>query len=431
MVSQAVQKCILTFFMFLNGFICAGGIIYGWPGLTQLLKDEGEFSKDCPDYDPKKTCGDQDDQMNTVFTIGANVATVSTIVYGFTLDRYGVRVNAISGALFICVGFILMAFSTTVGDHPFNAFIPGFSFIAFGGLGAYLPAFQFSVLYKRPTLILSIQSALFGAAGLTFTFLKFLASNEGISRKSSFLFYAGLAGSCALNMLLLYPKNSYKPGDQIHLPVLSWLGIQKAPISPLDGQLNSDADYSPLDEDDEAYRKSAKLDNLSADHVLDGGASRPITSGDDSTVVGMLPSSASMSKVEIEQLKEERKVRDLTATEKAMVLNSRGLREEILHPGTLLVAMHFSIGLLCCNMYNANISTVLKNMGDTDGKFADAFVFITSLYPIGFSLLIDPLQRKYRYAGTSFLSTTGLMSVQKQDGHNYNNQLKSGLNTEG
>jgi hypothetical protein len=403
MVSQTTQKWILAFFMMFNGFITPGGIIYGWPGFSQLLKDEGEYAQDCENYDPKGTCGSQDNKLNNIFTVGANIATISTIVYGFTLDRFGVRTNAVSGAILMCAGFVLMGYSTSLGDHPVDAFIPGFAMVAFGGLGTYLPSLKMIDIFDRPTLILSMLSALYGLAGLTFTFFKFLAEDHGISRKTSFLAYAILTAFCALSMLLVYPKKAYKAGDIVHLPVLGWLGIQKAPSDTLDEQVvngyGSGSDYSPLQEED-VRRPTSKLDVFPrAD-----GASPPMPEENPAGV--LLPSAT-----EIELLKNERKVRDLTPLEKKHVLDSRSLREELFHPGTILVALHFSLGLLCSNLYNANISTVLKNMGDSDSQFANAFVFITSIYPMFFSLSIDTLQRKYRYAGTSFMSTTGLMSA--------------------
>lgn len=390
--------------------ICAGGIIYGWPGLSQQLKNSAQYADGCgPNYSPKETCPSQDNHLNNIFAVGANIATLSTIVYGFTLDRFGVRANAFSGALIMAAGFVLLALSDS---HKMDAFIPGFAMVAFGGLGTYLPAFQFSALFSRPTLILSVQSALFGVAGLTFTFLKYLDESHGISRKTSFLFYAGLVLFCGLNMLLLYPANAYRKGDQIHLPVLGWLGIQKPPQEGLDAAVNGfgsekiDADYSPLtDEDTSSVTK--KLEVFAGDNGNGADSRGSPTSDVEATNGNTLAPSAG----EIAMLRAERKVRDLTHAEKEAVKNARSLKDELLDPGTILVALHFSIGLLCCNMYNANISTVLKNMGDTDGKITNAFVFITSIYPCVFALAIDTLQRKYRYAGTSFLATLFLMSA--------------------
>jgi len=347
--------------------------------------------------------------------VGANIATLSTIVYGFTLDRFGVRANAFSGALIMAAGFVLLALSDS---GKMDAFIPGFAMVAFGGLGTYLPAFQFSALFSRPTLILSVQSALFGVAGLTFTFLKYLDESHGITRKTSFLFYAGLVLFCGVNMLLLYPANAYRKGDTIHLPVLGWLGIQKAPQEGLDAAVNGfgtekiDADYSPLtDEDSSAVTK--KLEVFAGDSGYGADQRGSPTSDVEATNGNTLAPSAG----EIAMLRAERKVRDLTHAEKEAVKNARTLKEELLDPGTILVALHFSIGLLCCNMYNANISSVLKNMGDSDGKITNAFVFITSIYPCVFALAIDTLQRKYRYAGTSFLATLFLMSAHATRAH--------------
>ena len=68
----------------------------------------------------------QDNTLNNIFTIGANIATVATIIYGFTLDRFGVRVNAFSGAVMMCVGWVLLA----VGDSEVDSVTPGFALVA-------------------------------------------------------------------------------------------------------------------------------------------------------------------------------------------------------------------------------------------------------------------------------------------------------------
>lgn len=408
MVSQSVQLGVLTFFMLFNGLITPGGIIYGWPGLLQQLKDEAEFADGCPlPYDPDANppCASQDNSLSTIYTVAANVATIATVVYGVTLDRFGIRANAMSGAFFMASGFVLLAFSTSKGDHPFPGFIPGYALVAFGGLGTYLPSLKLISFYKRPTLVLSVISALFGVAGLTLTFLKFLHDSAGIERKTSYLAYACLVGFCGLTMFLFYPRDAGQHGDRVHLPVLGWLGIEAPPhrTAPSEvvhsqsaGVLADNMDYSPLSEGAETgtlkSHSSTRLDSFVNSPIEDGALVN------------------SPSSVDVAMLAQERRRRSLTTAEWDQLKNSRTLKQEILHPGVLLISMYFALGLLCCNLYNENItSPILKQMGDTDGKFANAFVFIASLYPVVFSFSIDSLQKRFRYAGTTFISITGLI----------------------
>ena len=405
MVSQDVQLGVLTFFMLFNALITPGGIIYGWPGLLQQLKDEAEFADGCPlPYDPDANppCASQDNSLSTIYTVAANVATISTVCYGVTLDRFGIRANAMSGAFLMACGFMLLAFSTSKGEHPFLGFIPGYALVAFGGLGTYLPSLKLISLYKRPTLVLSIISALFGVAGLTLTFLKFLHDSAGIDRKTSYIAYACLVAFCGLTMFLFYPRDAGQHGDRVHLPVLGWLGIETPPHRSLGKEvihsqsssvLADNMDYSPLSEGADGSLKSpssTRLDSF-AQSAIEEGVNSP-------------------SSVDIALLAQERRRRSLTTVEWDQLKNSRTLRQEMLHPGVLLISMYFALGLLCCNLYNENItSPILKQMGDTNGKFANAFVFIASIYPVLFSLSIDYLQRRFRYAGTTFISITGII----------------------
>lgn len=228
-VSQKTQKTVLAVFIFINGLLTPGGMIYGWPGLAQMLKDSWQYTSECPaDWTPHGDvkCPSQDRVLGNIFTVAANVATLSTVFYGFTLDRYGVRSNAISGAIMMSAGFFMLAFGDSV---KFDAFLPAFALIAWGGLGTYLPAFQFAQLFERPTLILAVQSALFGLSGLLFTFFKYLLEEHGVSRETSFTVYGCIVAACGLNMALLYPAEVYRPGDLVHLPVLGWLGLEPVP----------------------------------------------------------------------------------------------------------------------------------------------------------------------------------------------------------
>ena len=442
----------------------SGGIIYGWPGLAQQLKDDYEFVNDCdPGYTPEVTCPSQDQKLSTIFTVGANIATVSTIVYGFTLDRFGPRANAFSGAMLMAAGFLLLGYSESTS---FNAFIPGFSLIAFGGLGTYLPAFQFSTLFSRPNRILALQAALFGLSGLTFTFMKFLSEDHGISRKTSMVSYAILVGLCGLSMLALYPAKAYKAGDIIHLPILGWLGIEEPPAPHVEGSTSENSvvakavingngdrhangtgtehttgaqgavhdgsivldglkkssktkskghgsDYAALNDND----KDASAENSRDGESPTNGMASYGSDLESPPVVGTgttIPSGSLLALVpteaELAHLRSQKLVRDLTEDERTILKRSRSLKDELLNWGTILVALFFAVGLLCCNMYNANISSLLKKMGDRSGDFANAFVFISSIYPCFFSLTIDELQRRYRYAGTSAMSITCNMS---------------------
>jgi hypothetical protein len=116
-----------------------------------------------------------------------------------------------------------------------------------------------------------------------------------------------------------------------------------------------------------------------------------------------------VSSVEVARLQAEALHRDLTPEERDLVKASYTLKWQMFNSNTIWLSIHFSVGLLCSNFYNANIGDELKAMGDNDGVVSKIFLFIASLFPIVFSPFIDVLQKKIRYAGLSFIATTLLM----------------------
>ena len=76
------------------------------------------------------------------------------------------------------------------------------------------------------------------------------------------------------------------------------------------------------------------------------------------------------------------------------------LWEEVKDPQTLLLALYFSFGLLFSNWYNATIGTQLTNMGDAQGHWAIAFIFISSFLPIPIAALISWFFRVLKYSGS-------------------------------
>ena len=93
------------------------------------------------------------------------------MVHGFALDRFGVRANAVCGGLLFTIGMLLLSVSQSAS---FNAFIPAYTLLGWGGIAVYLSSFQFANLYHNKPLWRAILASLFTSAGILFTLGDFL-----------------------------------------------------------------------------------------------------------------------------------------------------------------------------------------------------------------------------------------------------------------
>ncbi|KAJ9621903.1 hypothetical protein H2203_006783 [Taxawa tesnikishii (nom. ined.)] len=80
--------------------------------------------------------------LNFMFTVAAVSTNVCALPVGTILDRYGPRIAGIIGCFFLFVGALLFAFAFDLRNH-FDAYIPGYLFLALGFFLVYLivPAF--------------------------------------------------------------------------------------------------------------------------------------------------------------------------------------------------------------------------------------------------------------------------------------------------
>ena len=110
----------------------SGGVIQGWPGLQDILEDEGAFAN--LDPDAKETA------FERIPTLGFLALSAASVVFGLMLDSVGPRVVATLGCLVMTGGNLLLAFSPSDEWLAWAVFC-----ISFGGIGPYLSNITFAV----------------------------------------------------------------------------------------------------------------------------------------------------------------------------------------------------------------------------------------------------------------------------------------------
>ena len=416
-MSSSWQLRVLTVFFLLNNFFITCGVVYGWSGLLRLLKSEGQFSDPACSSDPNQPCTSQDNKLNLVATIAFNIANAATVVHGFTIDWYGVRANGVVGGFLFTIGMLLLSVSDS---SSFNAFIPAYLLMAWGGIATFLSSFQFANLFSSPNLMRATINALFTAAGLIFTIVNWMYEAH-IQRQVVLGIYACMAATMTLGMIALYPTHAYDTGDECSLPIVEWYtgytplrkqklvdtaadadkivqnGKGSGKMNGVNGKGTEDEKKPVLHHDDEpnefstaaAHAESAGLqDEDLHSTALDYSYNQPTTTSKPTPN----PHSDDTSLTYAQLMERDKQRRKETAT----------LWSEVKDPQTALLALFFSFGLMFSNWFIATVTPQLGAMGD-NGNYAIAFIFMSSFLPIPIAPLMNYWIRTIHYSGLTFV----------------------------
>jgi len=153
--------------------------------------------------DPKR-------RLNLMFTVAAVSTNVAALPVGTILDRYGPRTTSIIGALSIALGAVLFAFASQL---PFDAYIPGYLFLALGGPFIFIPSFQLSNTFPQHAgLILALLTGAFDTSSAIFLIYRLIyqASRNNFRVRKFFLLYLFVPAFILVVQLLVMPAASYK-----------------------------------------------------------------------------------------------------------------------------------------------------------------------------------------------------------------------------
>lgn len=145
-----------------------------------------------------------------MFTTAAVATNVCALPVGTVLDRYGPRISGIVGSILLTIGALLMAFAT---DLPFDAYIPGYLFLALGGPFVFISSFQLSNTFPQNSgLILALLTGAFDSSSAIFLFYRLIysASHESFTPRKFFLVYLVVPIFILIVQIFVMPANSYK-----------------------------------------------------------------------------------------------------------------------------------------------------------------------------------------------------------------------------
>lgn len=145
-----------------------------------------------------------------MFTTAAVATNVCALPVGTVLDRYGPRISGIVGSILLTIGALLMAFATQL---PFDAYIPGYLFLALGGPFVFISSFQLSNTFPQNSgLILALLTGAFDSSSAIFLFYRLIysASHGSFTPQKFFLVYLVVPLFILIVQIFVMPANSYK-----------------------------------------------------------------------------------------------------------------------------------------------------------------------------------------------------------------------------
>ncbi|RPB23156.1 MFS general substrate transporter [Terfezia boudieri ATCC MYA-4762] len=194
--------------------LLGAGVVFGYAALKPVLIEEGVYKEYCTEKELDKgvrVCFEQELRLNFMFTAAAVATNVCALVVGAILDFYGPRVTGIIGSIFIGIGSLLFAYARKI--DAFDAYVPGYLFLALGGPFIFIPSFQLSNAFPASSgLILSMLTGAFDSSSAVFLFyrLAYERWSHILSLRTFFLGYLVVPLFILVVQIFIMPPTSYK-----------------------------------------------------------------------------------------------------------------------------------------------------------------------------------------------------------------------------
>jgi MFS family permease len=150
-------------------------------------------------------------RLNFFFAIASTTCNVSALPVGTILDRYGPRVCAVLGSVFLAAGALLMAYSFQLPE--FDGFVVGNVMLALGGTFIFLPSFQIANAFPKysGTIVATVTGA-FDASAAVFLFyrLAYQDSNGAFSPRKFFFGYLAVPALIFIAQFTIMSPDNYK-----------------------------------------------------------------------------------------------------------------------------------------------------------------------------------------------------------------------------
>eukprot|EP00736_Rhodelphis_marinus_P003631 Rmarinus@m.1962 len=186
------KSLFLVFYAGLQ-IVCLSGVIFGWPALEHILREDGEFLELCDDDEEEDddgyACDDQKLRLQLIFTVAASVCLAGALLNGYILDKFGPRKCQLFGLILSVIGILLLAVSDS---KEFDAFLPGLSLLGLGGPTVQTSAFHLCNLFpSQKALVICLLTGSYQFSFMVFLVFQLMWEAD-IPREDILLGYAVL-----------------------------------------------------------------------------------------------------------------------------------------------------------------------------------------------------------------------------------------------
>lgn len=189
-------------------------------------------------------------RLNFMFTVAAAATNVCALPVGTVLDRFGPRISAIMGSIFLVIGAIFFGFATQL---PFDGYIPGYLFLALGGPFIFISSFQLSNTFPNHSgLILALLTGAFDTSSAIFLFYRLIytATNGAFTPQRLFLVYLIVPVFIIIVQIFVMPAQSYKTIGEL----ITRANDSLKDASPPNGPVESGTETPQIGDDMQAER---------------------------------------------------------------------------------------------------------------------------------------------------------------------------------
>ncbi|CAI8497481.1 unnamed protein product [Hanseniaspora opuntiae] len=219
--------------------LLGSGVIFGFASIKPILIKEGIYSSLCSPEDGLpfgKACDNQDLKLNKLFSYGAAMTNLTSLIVGSLLDSYGPKFCGYIGCCLITLGSIILSYNQPLYQY-FDSYIVGYVTLAVGGPFVFISCFQLANTFpKYSGTILALISGAFDTSSAVFLFYR-LAYEHGFSNINLHVFfnyYLVVPLFIFICQWKIMPTHSYKNnGSESKEDTLG--DIQKLAIEGLDG----------------------------------------------------------------------------------------------------------------------------------------------------------------------------------------------------
>ncbi|KAF1364273.1 MFS general substrate transporter [Lizonia empirigonia] len=331
--------------------LLAAGVVFGYAAIKSVLLEEGVYRNRCSKQeleDNVPVCYEQELRLNLMFTIAAVSTNVVALPVGTILDRYGPRVSGIIGAISITIGSLLFAFAAQM---PFDAYIPGYFFLALGGPFVFISSFQLSNAFPQYSgLILALLTGAFDTSSAIFLFYRLIyqATDGAFTPKDFFLGYLVVPAYILLVQIFFMPSTSYKTVGELVTEVEDDNSVHES-----DDEIEDQATVQSLQDARRAHRDSIASEITALLGTKDGA----------------------------NQAKEEEKKRNASGVWGA--LHGRSASEQIRTPWFILITLFTVLQMTRINYFVATIRSQYTYIFHDYAKAVEINNFFDVALPVG------------------------------------------------